>query len=715
MSRKGGQGAYDEDDWRDDDDLSDDDYSDDDGFDAYDRSGGGATFSAKNGKKKQPAPPPPKATRKLPETKKPPAASEAVAAAKPRSEIASRKAATAPIAAGAPEKPRPLHLPSDAAPPLAGLSLSDAAAAAAAAPPPYSHSKELAAALSARANAETAKSASGELETRNKPEVHVVVLGHVDAGKSTLVGRLLLDCGAVDAREAAKVAAAAARAGKGSFSWAWLLDATDDERQRGVTVEVGRCRIATPKLHVTLLDAPGHADFVPEAIGGVVVADAALLVVDGSRGGFESGFERGSCSGNGGASSCSSSSTSAAASGGQTKEHAALARALGVRELIVAVTKLDTLDYNRDRFEEIKARLGAFLGSLGFGASPSNSSSSPPSRRVTWLPVSAPAGQNVSCPPTDPCLRSWWGGGITCTLLAALGALSPPDRSAASALRLPLADVAARPPRAGQPCAVVSGKVEAGALAPGMEVVAVPPGGGAGSGRVVSVVVHGGGGGNGAAAAAAAAGTAAASSSSASAAAAAAAVAVAGDSCEVVVSGPLAESGVLGRGAVLCPASHPVALAKKFVARIKVLDGASGGGGGGAFAAAAFVPPPFSLSPSPGAAGIILPGSSVTLHVGTAVRPATITRLVALLDPKTGEEVRRRPRLVGRGEAALVEVAPDAGDAVAVVAAAAVGDNSASSTSSSSSAPERLSTLSRIALREAGKTLAVGVVVEVVE
>ena len=242
-------------------------------------------------------------------------------------------------------------------------------------------------------------------------------MGHVDAGKSTLVGRLLADCGVVSSREAAKVAAAASKAGKGSFSWAWLLDATEDERQRGVTVEVGRCRVSTPKLHLTLLDAPGHADFVPEAIGGVALADAALLVVDGSRGGFEAGFDgnkNSNSNNNNGNSSSSLNSMAAATTAGQTKEHAALARALGVRELVVAVTKLDTLGYDRDRFEEIRARLGTFLSSLGFGSSnatsgPSSSSSSS-SRPITWLPVAAPLGQNVSAAPTEPELLSWWGG-----------------------------------------------------------------------------------------------------------------------------------------------------------------------------------------------------------------------------------------------------------------------------------------------------------------
>lgn len=680
MSRKGGRGAYDEDDWRDNDDdyySEDDDY--DDGYDAYDRGGGGATFSAKAGKKKPPA---------AKQAAKP--AALASAAQKPKEE-----------AATATEKPQ-LHqsADSDSAPELkqlGGLALRDAPAAAA----PYSHQKELSAALEER---EISIAAGSESESGIKPELHVVVLGHVDAGKSTLVGRLLADCGVVNPRDAAKVAAAASNAGKTSFSWAWLLDATEDERQRGVTVEVGRCRVSTPKLHVTLLDAPGHADFVPEAIGGVAVADAALLVVDGSRGGFEAGFD-----GNKG----NSSSSTTAATAGQTKEHVALARALGVRELVVAVTKLDTLGYDRNRFEEIRSRLGTFLNSLGFGASNASSSSSPPSsplsppRPITWLPVSAPAGQNVSAPPTEPALLSWWDGGANSsdshpTLLAALGQLSPPERSVDSALRLPAADVSARPVRAGQACAMLSGKVESGALSRGMEVVAVPPGGGPGTGRVVSVVVRGGGGGGGNGGTTTAAAAAAPSSSG-------AAVAVAGDSCEVVVSGRLAEPGVLGRGAVLCPVSHPVALARKFIARIKVLDGANGGGGGGSAAAAAFAPFSSSLSSasSPGAAGIILPGSSVTLHVGAAVRPATITRLVALLDPKTGEETRKRPRLVGRGQAALVEVEPEgSGDAVAVVAVAA---------SSSPFSSEIVSTLSRIVLREAGKTLAVGVVVEVVE
>ena len=702
MSRKGGHGGYD--DWRDDgyseddDDYYDDD-DDDDGFDAYDRGGGGATLAAKGSKKKPaPPPPPPKAKKAPPPAVKTPATNPAAA---PKSkETAAAAVEKAPSSSSS-------RQPVDPSAPLAALSLTDAAAA------PCSHPKELAAALAERRAKEAAAAAAGDDGLDSKPEVHVVVLGHVDAGKSTLVGRLLSDCGVVSSRDAAKIAAAASKAGKGSFSWAWMLDVTEDERQRGVTVEVGRCRVPTPKLHVTLLDAPGHSDFVPEAIGGVALADAALLVVDGSRGGFEAGFDGNKDTTKG--SSSSSSSTSMATAAGQTKEHAALARALGVRELVVAVTKLDTLGYDRNRFEEIRARLGAFLSSLGFGSSSStsgSSSSSSSSRPITWLPVAAPLGQNVSAPPTEPELLSWWSGDDVPhpTLLSALGSLSPPRRDLDSPLRLPAVEVSPRPARGGQACVLVSGKVEAGALCAGIKVVAVPPGGAAGTGRVVSVVVRGGGNGE---------GTTGSSSSSPSSSPSLTTTAVAGDSCEVVVSGPCAEPGVLSRGAVLCPASHPVALARKFIARIKVLDGANGGGGGSgggsgnaALSLSSSSSSFASLSSSPGAAGIILPGSSVTLHVGASVRPATIARLVALLDPKTGEEVRKRPRLVGRGQAALVELAPESGDAVAVVVVSSAASSSTSENTSSSSSS---SSLSRIALREAGKTLAVGVVVEVVE
>jgi elongation factor 1 alpha-like protein len=129
-----------------------------------------------------------------------------------------------------------------------------------------------------------------------------------------------------------------------SFNWAWVLDERPEERSRGVTVDIAMARFSTPHHTVTLLDAPGHRDFVPNMISGAAQADAAVLLVDGSPGGFESGFEG---DGSSGAAYGASYGVLTAVSGGQTKEHAQLARALGVEQMAVVISKLDTCDYSQ--------------------------------------------------------------------------------------------------------------------------------------------------------------------------------------------------------------------------------------------------------------------------------------------------------------------------------------------------------------------------------
>ena len=226
--------------------------------------------------------------------------------------------------------------------------------------------------------------------------MHVVVLGHVDAGKSTLMGRVLHAVGAVDAKQQRRNERDAAAMGKASFGWAFALDATEEERSRGVTVDVAQARFVTPgnaRAHeptrVTLLDAPGHRDFVGNAISGAARADAAVLVVDASAGGFEAGFrEAAGANGRGGYEASTFPNAGRKLGGvvgtGQTREHVRLARSLGVNRVVVAVSKMDSCEYSRDRFDEIKNALTPFLAQSGFDDG-----------RVSWVPVSGFEGVNL--------------------------------------------------------------------------------------------------------------------------------------------------------------------------------------------------------------------------------------------------------------------------------------------------------------------------------
>uniref|UniRef100_A0A915Q7Z2 Tr-type G domain-containing protein n=1 Tax=Setaria digitata TaxID=48799 RepID=A0A915Q7Z2_9BILA len=172
-----------------------------------------------------------------------------------------------------------------------------------------------------------------------KPIVNVVIVGHVDAGKSTLIGHLLYQVGRVDERTMHKYKQESAKTGKGSFAYAWILDDTQEERQRGVTMDIARTAFETEHRKIFVLDAPGHKDFIPNMITGAAEADAGILVINATRGEFETGFDQ----------------------GGQTREHAILLRSLGVGELLVAVNKMDTVDWSQQRYDELCATLKTFL------------------------------------------------------------------------------------------------------------------------------------------------------------------------------------------------------------------------------------------------------------------------------------------------------------------------------------------------------------------
>lgn len=240
---------------------------------------------------------------------------------------------------------------------------------------------------------------------KQKSHFHMIVIGHVDAGKSTLMGHLLVDTGYVSQRVMHKHEQESKKMGKQSFMYAWVLDETGEERSRGITMDVGYSRIETDTKVVTLLDAPGHKDFIPNMISGATQADVALLVVDASRGEFEAGFEQ----------------------GGQTREHALLVRSLGVNQLGVVINKLDMVDWSKERFDEIVGKLKTFLRQAGFKE-----------LDVTFIPCSGLSGENLSKPVQEPALKAWYKGPH---LLSVIENFKLPERPIDRPLRMSVSDI----------------------------------------------------------------------------------------------------------------------------------------------------------------------------------------------------------------------------------------------------------------------------------
>jgi len=286
---------------------------------------------------------------------------------------------------------------------------------------------------------------------KEKPHLNIVVIGHVDSGKSTTTGHLIFKCGGVDDRTIEKFKKEAEEMGKGSFCYAWVLDKLKSERERGITIDIALMQFETPKFDVTIIDAPGHRDFIKNMITGTSQADAAVLIVAAGTGEFEAGIS----------------------SNGQTREHLLLAFTLGVREVIIAINKMDTTSppYNEARYNEIKKEVGAYLKKVGFQVP-----------RVPFIPISGFKGDNMDTLTTN---MSWWKGAKVQTgekgkekeatvhfLTEALDNVTPPTRPFTKPLRLPLQDVY----KIGGIGTVPVGRVETGIIKPGMVVTFGPVG-----------------------------------------------------------------------------------------------------------------------------------------------------------------------------------------------------------------------------------------------
>jgi len=269
-----------------------------------------------------------------------------------------------------------------------------------------------------------------------KPHLNLIIIGHVDHGKSTMTGHLLFDTGNVDDKTIAKYAEESTATGRGdTFKFAWVLDTLKEERERGVTIDLRFEKFETDKVFFTIIDAPGHRDFIKNMITGTSQADAAILVVSARKGEFEVGV----------------------GPGGQTREHAYLARTLGVSQMAVAINKMDepeTVKYSEERFNECKKEMEALLKVVGYDIS-----------KVHVVPVSGWLGDNLA-KRSDK--MPWYKGP---TMLEVLNTFIEPPKPTDKPLRIPVQDVYSITGIGTVPV----GRVETGVLKVGDTIVFMPP------------------------------------------------------------------------------------------------------------------------------------------------------------------------------------------------------------------------------------------------
>ncbi len=322
-----------------------------------------------------------------------------------------------------------------------------------------------------------------------KPHLNLVFIGHVDHGKSTTVGRILYDTGNIDPHELENLKKLAEQMGKATFEFAFVMDQVKEERERGLTIDVAHKRFDTDKYCFTIIDAPGHRDFVKNMITGTSQADAAVLVCSAKEG-----------------------------VQAQTKEHAFLAKVLGIQQLIVAVNKMDAVGYDRVKFEDTKTTLSGLLKNIGFKV-----------ENIPFVPISAYEGANIA-KKSD---KTPWYTGLS--LVDTFNELKVPAKPTDKPLRLPVQDVFTITGHGTVPV----GRVETGKLKVGELVVFMPSGA---KGEVKKIEMHH----------------------------QELAEAIPGDNVGFNVKG--VEKKDIRRGEVVGPAAHPPTVAEEFTAQIVVLE-----------------------------------------------------------------------------------------------------------------------------------------------
>jgi len=393
-------------------------------------------------------------------------------------------------------------------------------------------------------------------DTKSKKEhVNVVFIGHVDAGKSTIGGQIMSLTGMVDKRTLEKYEREAREKSRESWYLSWALDTNQEERDKGKTVEVGRAFFETERKHFTILDAPGHKSFVPNMIGGAAQADLAVLVISARKGEFETGFDR----------------------GGQTREHAMLAKTAGVKHLVVLVNKMDdpTVNWDENRYNECRDKILPYLKKLGFN----------PAKDLTFMPCSGLTGAGLR-EQIDETICPWYRGSAFIPFIDELPSL---NRKLDGPFIMPIVD------KYKDMGTVVMGKVESGCAKKGQNLLVMP--------NRTQVAVD----------------------------------QLWSDDDEVTAVGPgenvkIKLKGIeeedVSPGFVLCDASNPIKTGKIFDAQVVILEHKS----------------------------IICAGYSAVMHIHCAAEEITVKALICLVDKKTGDKSKTRPRFVKQDQVAIMRI-----------------------------------------------------------
>uniref|UniRef100_A0A8C7VMJ0 G1 to S phase transition 1 n=1 Tax=Oncorhynchus mykiss TaxID=8022 RepID=A0A8C7VMJ0_ONCMY len=386
-----------------------------------------------------------------------------------------------------------------------------------------------------------------------KEHVNVVFIGHVDAGKSTIGGQIMYLTGMVEKRTLEKYEREAKEKNRETWYLSWALDTNQEERDKGKTVEVGRAYFETEKKHFTILDAPGHKSFVPNMIGGASQADLAVLVISARKGEFETGFEK----------------------GGQTREHAMLAKTAGVKHLIILVNKMDdpTVNWSLERYEECKEKLVPFLKKVGFN----------PKKDIYFMPCSGLTGANLK----DPIEECTWYTGLP--FIPHLDSLPSFNRITDGPVRLPIVD------KYKDMGTVILGKLESGSIAKAQQLVMMPNRHTVEVLSLLSDEVE-------------------------------TDEAVPGENLKLRLKG-IEEEEILP-GFILCNAENLCHSGRTFDAQIVIIEHKS----------------------------IICPGYNAVLHIHTCIEEVQITALICLVDKKTGEKSKTRPRFVKQDQVCIARL-----------------------------------------------------------